>query len=99
MMKKMVAIKLRGLEALRGSSTFRGRSFLLFSSSLSSELLHREKGVKHNIVDKPTNQVENPALHSEPAPAGLVVDGRDWVGAVDRALGCSSGPNSVLWLL
>ena len=48
------------------------------------------------MVDKPTNLVESPALHSKPGLSGLVVDGRDWAGVVDLdALGCSSGLNSI----
>ena len=84
----------RGRKVIRVSVTFRGRSFLVISASFTFRS-HRETGMRHNIQDELTNLVESPALHSEPDPAGLVVDGRDWAErAVDRALGCFSGLNS-----
>ena len=54
-----------------------------------------EKLVRHIVTDEVTNLVESPALHDEPAPAGLLVDGRDWAGIEDGdALGCSlTSPN------
>ena len=45
--------------------------------------------MKHNTEVIVTNLCEGPALHCEPAPEDLVAAGRDRVGAVDHALGCS----------
>ena len=46
--------------------------------------------IRHSVTDNCTNLSGSPALLNIPAPAGLVVGGRDWEGVeVGDALGCS----------
>ena len=63
-------------------------SFLLSASCLHRS--YREELVRHSVTEMVTNLVESQALPDEPAPAGLLVAGRDWAGVEDGdALGCS----------